>query len=1120
MQIKSKFLQFAFALTTLFFWSAGHAQFYRGSQQTFGKSRVQHDLFVWQQMEFQEFNLYFYGTGRDLAEFVGRETQVTIATFRQRLDYELKGKIHVLVFNNQNQFRQSNIGLETGGEDISGVSRIQGNKLFVYFEGDHSKLREQIREGLAGIYLNQFMFGENWREIVKNNTLMSLPDWYMNGLTSYVAHGWNVEIDDEVRDIVLNRTYRKFNRLGGDEARIAGHSLWNYIATVYGADVIPNILYMTRISRNIESGFLFVIGISLNNLIQEAQSYYRNRYAADDKNRFDFENDELSLKWKGRNKRTHHGISISPDGSKVAYVNNQLGQWRVMLHDVESGKTKQMMKGDHKLDRIPDLSYPLITWHPNGDVLAVLTEKKGEILLNLYDFEEKKWNEREIRRMERVLDIDYGFDGKTMLLTAIVDGRTDLFEYKLLTNSTVRLTNDIWDEVDATFVPGVDRNVIFASNRPNDSLLNEKSASSFPRNYDIFVLDRSEEDLKLHQLTSTPNTNEMQPFVYEGDKFMFLSDEKGFTNRYLGIVDSAIAKIDTTIHYRYFTRTWEVSNYRRNILEQSVATDAREAAQLVYMNGRYHIYKVSMDEMKEITDAPTSKYRDIQERQSESSKNVPSGSALINRIEVEEAPIEKKKADPNAFSLENYELEEEKREPISELESKPEEVAADTSKVQEDGESKKRFLVIRDEEKSIEQIDDGGFVVSKEFRFPRQENYNTAFIRTDLQTTFDFDFANQIYQPFNGGPYVNPGMGVTSKFSIYDVMEDYNWTGGLRYGLNGDNMEYFLSYSDRRKKLDKTYSFQRQSMRQVGANGLVFKSFIHQGKAAFKWPFSEVLSVTGTGMLRFDRGVTQSISLATLEAPDTELLWAGAKFELVFDNVRNRGLNIYNGTRWKIFAENYRIVGDQTNIYIAGIDYRTYVKIHRDLIWATRFSASTSLGHNRLVYYMGSVDNWMVLSDRERFNRDQNISQDQNYMWQTLASPMRGYIQNIRNGNSFALINTEIRLPLFRYIMNRPIKSDFFKNFQVVGIADVGTAWTGANPYSDENSFNIKTYDTGPGGTLEVRVRNKVEPIVAGFGYGLRSKLLGYFVKWDFVWGLEDGVIREPVTMLSLGLDF
>jgi hypothetical protein len=162
---------------------------------------------------------------------------------------------------------------------------------------------------------------------------------------------------------------------------------------------------------------------------------------------------------------------------------------------------------------------------------------------------------------------------------------------------------------------------------------------------------------------------------------------------------------------------------------------------------------------------------------------------------------------------------------------------------------------------------------------------------------------------------------------------------------------------------------------------------------------------------------------------------------------------------------------------------------------------------------MGGVDNWLV----PKFYRETPIDYTQNYAFQTLATNMRGFQQNIRNGNSFAVINSELRMPVFRYLFNRPIRSDFLNNFQVVGFADAGTAWTSLSPYSSDNSLFTKYIYSG---SLLIKVEQQREPIVGGFGFGLRSRILGYFMRADLAWGVEDGLVTKPIFYFSLSLDF
>ena len=163
---------------------------------------------------------------------------------------------------------------------------------------------------------------------------------------------------------------------------------------------------------------------------------------------------------------------------------------------------------------------------------------------------------------------------------------------------------------------------------------------------------------------------------------------------------------------------------------------------------------------------------------------------------------------------------------------------------------------------------------------------------------------------------------------------------------------------------------------------------------------------------------------------------------------------------------------------------------------------------------MGGVDNWILA----RFDIGTPIDFEQNYAYQTLATNMRGFSQNIRNGNNFVVLNSELRFPVFSYFTNSPINMRFIRDFQIVAFADLGTAWTGWNPYSPSNSL-YNTYITD--GNLNISVTEMKEPIVGGIGFGLRTTVLGYFIRGDVAWGIQDWhLIKGPRYYLSFNLDF
>ena len=243
-------------------------QYYSGSDIEFGQNRVQYNTFFWQSYDFQRFKIYFQQSERKHAIYTAKAAHKYLQELEKFLDYETEEKIHFVVFNTQSEFRQSNIGLQgnTITSNIGGTARIEGNKIFLYYEGDHIKFNNQIRTGLSQLLVTRILYGDNWKQTIKNASLLNVPEWFMKGMVSYLGEPWSTSIDNEVKNKILSGGFDKFSHLTGDQARLAGKSIWNYIDEVYGPKMIPNILYMTRVSKNIESGFIYVLGVNLSKL--------------------------------------------------------------------------------------------------------------------------------------------------------------------------------------------------------------------------------------------------------------------------------------------------------------------------------------------------------------------------------------------------------------------------------------------------------------------------------------------------------------------------------------------------------------------------------------------------------------------------------------------------------------------------------------------------------------------------------------------------------------------------------------------------------------------------------------------------------------------------------------
>ena len=67
----------------------GHGQFYSGSQQEYGKNRVQYQDFLWQQYRFQDMEVFFYKEGRDIARYTAQAATVHLKDLEKQFDFAL-----------------------------------------------------------------------------------------------------------------------------------------------------------------------------------------------------------------------------------------------------------------------------------------------------------------------------------------------------------------------------------------------------------------------------------------------------------------------------------------------------------------------------------------------------------------------------------------------------------------------------------------------------------------------------------------------------------------------------------------------------------------------------------------------------------------------------------------------------------------------------------------------------------------------------------------------------------------------------------------------------------------------------------------------------------------------
>ncbi|MDA3866571.1 MAG: hypothetical protein PF489_07470 [Salinivirgaceae bacterium] len=1025
---------------------------------TFGKNRVQFDDFYWQHYDFGQFKTYYNTGGDKTARYVGLRARSIITEMEYRLDFQLPDLINFIVYNDLLDFRQSNIGLVSGNDEynIGGVTAIANNKILVYNRGSHSHIDQQLRQAIAEIIINRILVGNSLSDRLTSSSLSSYPEWFVGGLVYYYGKEFDASVQQKIKDGLTHGKYAKLHWLNEEDAKLAGLSFWTFIAINYGEEALTDIMYMSRMTRNISNAFLFITGIPFKNLVREWVQYTNYRLSQEEKSTTPLPANKLET--KNRKKVTYQNLVFSQNREFAAWNTNDQGKVKIYVKNQKTGKRKKVFTCGNRLPQITDYQYPILQWHPQLQLLTWIYENEQTIKLAFFDTETNEITERNIPYVNRILDYDFNPEVSEIVFSAVKQGQTDLFLLNLASNNQTQLSDDLPDDINPRFTKT--SNIVFSSNR---STTNPDTLQS---EFNIFQTGKA----AYAPVSIVQNRgNQTQPQPYKKGEYLYLTDQSGISNRFYAKYDSSIINIDTTVHYRFFSNTKPLTNLNYGVNSHQLAMDKRHTFDIQFKNHHYQFFNTPVNTQKSIPAPGLTEQRafyDVRRK---------FYNTQLEKLE------EQQQSNDSLININNYIFEFEKRRAKKEHRWPP--IEADSLWVL------KRKL------------------------------YATTFYTNFMVNQVDFSQLNQSYQVYTGGAvFFNPGFNVLTKFGAADLFEDYKLTAGVRLAANFTGNEYLISLENVKSRLDKQLILHRMGTEEITESENLIRSYSHQAMLVFKYPFTQVASARFTAKTRVDQIVYPAIDNATLNQPDEYRLWAGTLWELVFDNTTSPAINLYRGTRAKLFFEHYTQLERKTknHLFVLGTDVRHYIKIHRQLIWANRFAASTSFGNALLIYYLGGVDNWMT-TGQGYFDQSIPVDKSKNWAFQTVGTNMRGFQQNVRNGNSFAVINSEIRWPIIKYIVNRPLNISILDHFMVIGFFDVGSAWYGWDITDKDNFYRYDYIENGP---VSVRIDKQRDPLVAGYGFGARTRFFGYYFRLDWAWGIENMQVLDRMFYLSINLDF
>ncbi len=1116
-----------------------HAQM---ANESFGRNRVQYRQFNWSYISSDNFDVYYYDDRRRVATEAAQYLEGEFDRITDLIGYPPYLKTKVFLYNSVTDMQQSNMGMLGKQFRVGGETEFIKPYVEIAHPGSLEGFKEELILKVTDLMVNEMMFGGSLKDMFQSAVLMNLPDWFIDGISQYAANGWDAEMDDYARQFVQSKQVNKALKLTGEEATLIGQSIWNYIVEKYGKASVANILNYTRVIRNEQKSMYITLGIPFKQFIADWRRFY-----SEDQQRVNSSyvqiSDTLRITPRHRRGIVFTTMRISPDGKNIAYAENDRGKYRVIVKSLETGRETTVLTDGNKVFRQRvDTNVPLLAW-ADGHTLGVIGTRYGQHIFWLYDLTTRSTIPRTLERFSNVRSMNFSDNGRLAALSADMDGQNDLYLLSARRDRIRRLTNDLFDDFDPSFVPG-SNTLIFSSNRTTDTInLVRRDFGKVSTNYNLFAFNLDTTTNVVTRITNTLS-KDYKPKAVDANAIYYLSDQRGIVNLFK--FDRSTGIYAQVTNFQSSIKTFDI--HRDNRLFAAVMTNRLHED--IFINHNFNFDKQIFTPATRRKE--TQQVRNLTERRKKEVKQGVTLKQLINERLMQRLDSANKPADtlrkkvPDTLRLVL---------PLGSIPNaaKPDSLATDTTK-----KVSRATINVDDYTFEVDTMKKDSVIKALTLPVTKEPDVNTDDYKfedeaikaqqpgeTFLSRYMKAKEGNRIMGPFPYAPkfsyenfstdfVIDPlrGFSVRLETQMNDILENFRIFGGIQTAFDWKSGDVFGEFHYLKHRMDFSVRYDRKVIFWDQHEETATTTNVQRQK--YSWqkielgaslPINVKLRLGLKPFLGYtfyeDLGPDQRIVSPPDYRPSESQWYTGGRAELVFDNSLNSGLNLMEGTRGKLAIIHYEGINNSSATFSqVYLDMRHYQKIYREIVLALRAYGGNFFGNAPKQYVLGGVDNWFGNSTNYEGVKNPlyvTSGYNRNLVFTEFATNLRGFDYATLYGTSVAMFNAEFRMPIVRALAGSSVSSGFLRHMQFTAFYDIGTSWTGAPPISSENSLRTVEIKSGP---FTIDLKQYLNPWLYSYGFGFRSMILGYYLKFDYAWPVENFKVKDPRILASLGLDF
>jgi len=958
--------------------------------QSFGKNKVQYKNFDWRYIQSEHFDVYFYGEGHQLAQFVADVAESSYVALKVDMKYKIQDRVPILVYNSHNDFQQTNATYSLLEESVGGFTEIFKNRVVVPFQGNYKDFRHVIHHELTHAVTFQMLYGGGTGSMVMNMAQFQIPLWVAEGLAEYESIGWDSESDMFMRDATLNNYVPPIQYLSGFLNYKGGQSVFNYISEKYGSKKIAEFLNKIKLMRNVDKALQQSIGIDTEKLSERWHKHIQKIYWPDIKNRDEPEDVFKRLTDHVKDKNfVNNSPCISPQGDKIVYLSNKSGYFDIYLKKLYGDKKEEKLVKGNRSDMFEQLHWtrPGFGWSSQGNNIVFTSKAGSQDAINIYNVEKQKLISSNFLDLDGLFAPDWSPDNKKIVFMGMKDGSSDLYIYNIETDELHNLTNDIFSDFDPSWSSD-GKEIVFISDRGEYIDHSEKNIniqSHDYKNYDLYTINVANGEITRH----TQDTyNELSPsFSPDGKKIAYISNKNGINNIF-------ILERETKLSY-------PITNLVTGVSQISWSRNGARLVLSAFFNGGYDIYMLNnpLDIEPGSVTLENTLYWDNRNQQPEqviaeqdtvdkkeeyhTSTGINFRHYVFHKYDNLEDLKERQQEDK--FLDKDIYMDKEGDYKVHEYKVKftPDAIIAQTGYSNFFGIQGQSMLVLSDILGNHQinlyadlfyNIKNSNFQFSY-FYLPKQTDFGISIFHYSYPYYTWFVSENQLYWGYIRNRQYGLTLGISRPINKFKRI-DFGFTG---VGIDRDLVA--IDY----------YGFSGEYMQEKG------------------------------NIMR------RRIVLLNLGYTTDTVLWGYT------GPVNGRRSNIrfsYSPSLSKKYGLDF---------WTLRFDWRNYFRITNNYQFALRFSGGLSGGANPQQFILGGMSNWV----NYQYNR---VSIDyldiDNLFFSSLETPLRGALYYQMVGNKFILANIELRFPLIKYlIMDFPLPLGL-QNIRGALFMDIGSAWT------------------------------------------------------------------------------